>query len=711
MAWKLSAAWIAIVLVAVSVPAAEHAAAAPAAGCAPVWYIGARGSGEPWKGDDHLGAELDYMATVIKSDLAARGLHMSLLSDTYDADSVNDLKPNATVTGDLKKGWLVRAAVEYVHTSVDRYDASIQQGISNAEYSVRTVLSDCPDAQIIMAGYSQGAIAVHDAENYLAKNDPARFSHIAGTLLLADGDRVRRTKARIFGTEPQSGEGVRVYLCLLKRLKICLVKPHDAPAPATTAEIANADDIVADFNLEHLLDFRKAAKVHTSYADTTNGKKLLARAASWVASKVGLRLNSPPSTNRPAVNIPRVPQARWNEPMGDEGMIIPAADGSLITTKCTYHSTTDADIPYTLQQVAPDGRLDWRRGTDNSDCFDNIRDSAGNDYYLMTNRAGAHIRSVNAQGWVRWTTSPLPHMIDTSGYGPPTLGTNGDIYFAVYNAYGTGYLLGVDEETGAVTVDQYLGFPVAIYAYSAGLVLADGSSTVEYLRYDGSTRATYDVSSIDFTRASFAGGTGGTIFAAGPSPASPCSGTTSFRVAKITPSGIAWTWTDPKASCTTYGDAAATPDGGVVTTEGPGTGAATGYVESLDQHGHQRWRMSLTTAGGLLFAATPMVDNHGIVVIPRYTQYNCVSMPGTCFGLQVLFASQTSSATSLATINATCETGSFPWGGNMAIANNRVYVTAVPYLDNTTYPTDGDALAALSAPGLGPDYRLSTQQG
>jgi hypothetical protein len=182
--------------------------------------------------------------------------------------------------------------------------------------------------------------------------------------------------------------------------------------------------------------------------------------------------STPPAHDRPQVNIPQVGQALWTMPMGDDGMIIPAQDGSLITTKCSYHSTTDADVPYTLQQVAPDGSLDWRRGSDNSDCGENIRDSAGNDYYVMSDNTGVHIRSVNSQGWVRWTTTPLPNNMAGWGYGPPTLGTNGDAYFAVYNGYGVGYLIGVDETTGVVTVDQVLGFPLAIYAYSAGLVVA-----------------------------------------------------------------------------------------------------------------------------------------------------------------------------------------------------------------------------------------------
>ena len=434
----------------------------------------------------------------------------------------------------------------------------------------------------------------------------------------------------------------------------------------------------------------------------------------WTVAAGGV----PPEHDRPSVNTPQVAPAVWTAPMGDAGMILPARDGSVITTKCSFHSATDGDVPYALQQLAPDGALDWRRGSDSADCGGNIRDAAGNDYYFMTDMTGAHIRSVDPRGQVRWTTAPLPHGIDRVYYATPTLGANDVVYFAVYNGYGAADLIGISEGTGDLTVDTNLGFPLALYAYADGLVVADGSSTVDYLRYDGSTRATYNVPDIDFTGASFAAGAGGAIFAAGTSQASACVDAVPFRVTKVTPSGVAWDWVDGDARCSTRGYAAATPDGGVVTTEWSGSGASTGYVESLDGTGSERWRTPLAaTAHGLLFAATPVVDDHGLVAIPRYTEYTCNSNPAdTCIGLQVAFASEAASANSLPAVNATNESstissGGGPWGGHVALARNRVYVDATPYLDNNTYATDGDALVALDAPGLSDDYRLDLQLG
>lgn len=262
---------------------ASTATAAAPSGCADVWYIGARGSGEPAKGFDGMGPAVDHMFSVISADLASKGLRVSPLADGYSADSVTELLPDAQVLRDIRAGNLVGAATAYIHSSVDPYLASIRQGIADAEKAVHTVLTECPRARIIMAGYSQGAIAVHDAEVYLAANQRNEFSHIAGTLLLGDPDRVPHTQAKMFGSSSAGAQGLRV--------RLGLVSPHDVPDPATTANIANADDIVGDFAFSHLLHADHAIRVHEDYAVTKNGKTtyepVLADAANWVASKIG----------------------------------------------------------------------------------------------------------------------------------------------------------------------------------------------------------------------------------------------------------------------------------------------------------------------------------------------------------------------------------------------------------------------------------------
>ena len=266
--------------------ASTSAVAASGARCAPVWFIGARGSGELASDYAGLGAPVDDMERVVASRLALKGLAVTSLAVEYPADSVDVLIPNKAVLALLAAGQTASAAALYVGTSVNPYDDSMDAGIVKAEAAVATVLGYCPDAKIIMAGYSQGATVVHDAEDWLAKHQPAQFRHVAGTLLLGDPDRVQYTKDKTFGTALTDAEGLRV--------RLHLVKPDEVPDPANTAEIANADDIVGDFAFSHidtLARARHSASVHTSYAHLAKGtmsyEPVLGEAASWVAGRIG----------------------------------------------------------------------------------------------------------------------------------------------------------------------------------------------------------------------------------------------------------------------------------------------------------------------------------------------------------------------------------------------------------------------------------------
>jgi outer membrane protein assembly factor BamB len=410
-----------------------------------------------------------------------------------------------------------------------------------------------------------------------------------------------------------------------------------------------------------------------------------------------------PQTNRPAVNLPTVPEALWTVPMGDAGAILPTASGNVLTTKCSWHNPADANVPFETQQVDAAGKLQWRRPGDDSDCTAIITDAAGNSYYF--NSAAQNVRSVDATGHVRWTSAKLPGTIDRNGYSGPALGANGKVYFNLYDAYGHGYLTGIDETSGTIDVHRSVGFPIALFAYESGLIDVDGYGSVRYLNYDGSDHASYPLSSIYFAATGqLAATTGGTLYmSGGVENCSPTSG--HFTVAKFTPAGVAWSWIAGASNGCERGSNAATPDGGVVVVETDPTSGA-GHIESLDADGNLRWRKTTSPP-----TQPPMVDTMGTVAIPTPRQYTC---PGggsaTCIGLQVAFSNAVTGATALPTVTAT-NPGHANGGGfrDVAIAPDRVYAGASPYLDNDTYKTDGDALAALAAPGIGRDYRLARQ--
>ncbi|MCW2968773.1 MAG: hypothetical protein JWM71_2545, partial [Solirubrobacteraceae bacterium] len=137
---------------------------------------------------------------------------------------------------------------------------------------------------LVLAGYSQGAMAVHEAERRMAAaHDPA-LSRIGGTLLLGDGDRVDGTRARHFGSARPEAVGVRTY-----------VHPgngHDVPLAQSTADICDAGDLICDFAIRELAGpaaIRRAIGIHTAYAPRHGAGRyspLLGQAATWVADRI-----------------------------------------------------------------------------------------------------------------------------------------------------------------------------------------------------------------------------------------------------------------------------------------------------------------------------------------------------------------------------------------------------------------------------------------
>lgn len=266
------------------------------ASCSKVWIIGARGSSEKGTGNHGMGPEVDHIASVLTADLKAKGQATQLLPVFYPADSVSDLLPDKQVMALILAGQIAAAIAEWKATSVAAYDASIESGVTGTEQEVASVLRLCPHARLVLAGYSQGAMAIHDAENWLAVHAPGELQHVLGTLLLGDGDRAPitdtkaegKSEAMDFGTAPASAKGVRV--------RLYLAKAQAVPLPRSTASIANKNDIVADFAWKLFISpgAQAAVDVHTHYAYVVkvNGKatmvydKALAKAADWVAAKV-----------------------------------------------------------------------------------------------------------------------------------------------------------------------------------------------------------------------------------------------------------------------------------------------------------------------------------------------------------------------------------------------------------------------------------------
>jgi len=144
---------------------------------------------------------------------------------------------------------------------VDLFTASIDEGVATAFDELNNQAARCPSARFVLAGYSQGAMVMHQL--LLRLTDQANtglLGRIADTALIADGDKKRVTAAVTFGTAGRAAEGVRSALSVGER---------DIPTKkaASTYDICNRDDPVCDFSSQTIVHWEAANAVHVRYTD------------------------------------------------------------------------------------------------------------------------------------------------------------------------------------------------------------------------------------------------------------------------------------------------------------------------------------------------------------------------------------------------------------------------------------------------------------
>lgn len=284
--WRITAVGAGILILSgVGIPGRALAAtASTSATCTQVTIIGARGSGQPATGPfGGFGPQVDKAISVIEGDLQAKNISYGAESVDYPAESVDVLSPSAIDFIDWS---------DYITNHLDPFLNSITTGVSVSVGDAESAQQTC-NSKIIMVGYSQGAMVVHQAELQLKSQDPAAYNLIIGTVLVADGNRVPNSASKLFGSSPAAGEGIESWIY---HTALDYIPFPDVPIPGSTADICNNSDIVCDTSLNALENFSSSAQVHTqSYADCsanntcTYGTALI-DGADWVgklaASKV-----------------------------------------------------------------------------------------------------------------------------------------------------------------------------------------------------------------------------------------------------------------------------------------------------------------------------------------------------------------------------------------------------------------------------------------
>lgn len=217
-------------------------------GCPDVHWIGAAGSGE------RVG------------DLTADGGMGRVVYKSFRDFARLVQQDGRTITAE---------AVDYPATAVPEdggildwaeFIGSVDDGTAALGQQYHDFVMQCPASQVVLAGYSQGAMVVHRNLHALDANP-----QLAAALLIADGDRLPQDPTINLGSVsfvPGSGKGVAQDWPILAH----------APAPlpvsmgARTISVCNVGDAVCDYDPDAEDEMNPVAvAVHTSYARSMAG--------------------------------------------------------------------------------------------------------------------------------------------------------------------------------------------------------------------------------------------------------------------------------------------------------------------------------------------------------------------------------------------------------------------------------------------------------
>jgi lysophospholipase L1-like esterase len=291
-----------VVALLTSSAAVTLAAGSAADDCPDVVVVGARGSTDPiTTANRGMGTNADYFADSLERELTARyggALVVHSLAVAHSPTSVGVLTPSRTELTALADPARRDPAMQRYRTgNLGTYTRSVDQGVTSAVEQMSALHARCADAAFVLAGYSQGAMAVHGALARLADDGRADvLARVTAAVLVADGDRVGRTAATRRGTAPVTAQGVRTVLQSGGR---------DVAATPPVFDLCLARDIACDFDATRLLHrgvspslsaLKEASRIHTG----TGYRPLLLQTARDIAAAIVVPAPTPtPTTSSP----------------------------------------------------------------------------------------------------------------------------------------------------------------------------------------------------------------------------------------------------------------------------------------------------------------------------------------------------------------------------------------------------------------------------
>lgn len=303
-ALAVTLAVVAVVAVVVDHPGRPTPRATPvqsAQECADVLVLGASGSGERSTGQADLGPTLEAFRRAYAVAGRGSGRTVEALYVGRETAAPRQLRDPVS-----PRGSVIRSSSR---SSVRAWEGDLAGDTTRILDALTAARSLCPDQQIVLAGYSQGAMAVHATLTRLAAR-PQVFGRVVAAVLVADGHRVAGTQARLAGAPAARRGALGVH-------GLRLAPVPDVPADGWAVpvwSVCSRDDLVCQVSDS---PFAAAAAVHRSYAAGAGtpalervAQRVWARTARWarpvhgwvpLPGTVGVRM----SQQVPALIAPR----------------------------------------------------------------------------------------------------------------------------------------------------------------------------------------------------------------------------------------------------------------------------------------------------------------------------------------------------------------------------------------------------------------------
>jgi len=239
-------------------------AASATVSCADVLFVGARGSGEtgpgdrgwkPTKDDPYgLGGTVDSARRRLAADLAPHR--------TIQVESVS----------------YVANGVQTLLHAPSQYFANLAVGVTWTLGVLGGQARNCPAQQIVLAGFSQGAMVMHRVLHDLGTTSSGRaiLARVAAAILVGDGDEVPHDYQTRYGSASTDARGIGQSMRKISHASAAKFSPS---LTARVLSVCNNHDIVCgwtDFNLVCLTDpipdpvlcpvpIAAMVKIHLSY--------------------------------------------------------------------------------------------------------------------------------------------------------------------------------------------------------------------------------------------------------------------------------------------------------------------------------------------------------------------------------------------------------------------------------------------------------------